>query len=181
MFPDTAKMFLSAIEDADYKEKKVDFWDDVYGIDMSAIKPSVLAEPIVDYVESQYIMTNEYCLFSMDLKTVQNQQTEFAAAYQLTATKNDYCHALVAWFEVEFNHGSKQIKLSTSPLRKSTHWKQTVFYLNDVLPMMSGEELKGTLAIRKNPQHKRDLDIKISYHFDGAKHSYHDYRYYKLK
>jgi hypothetical protein len=47
--------------------------------------------------------------------------------------------------------------------------------------MLIGEELKGTIAIRKNPQHNRDLDLKISYHYDGAKHSYHDYRYYKLK
>lgn len=181
MFPDKAKMFLSAIEDADYKERKVNFWDDVYGINMSVIKPTVLAEPIVDVVEHQTIMTNEFCLFTMDLKTIQTSQLEFSAAYTLRAVKNDYCHALVAWFDVEFNHGAKQIKLSTSPHRKSTHWKQTVFYLDDVLPMMTGEELKGTIAIRKNPQHKRHQDIKVSYHYDGAKHTYHDYRYYKLQ
>lgn len=148
---------------------------------MSVMKPLVLCEPIVDYVNSANIVTSEYCLFTMDLQTVKPEQLEFSAAYSLTAVRNDYLHALVSWFEVEFNHGQQPVKISTSPSRKTTHWKQTVFYLNDVLPANQGEELKGSIAVRRNPDHRRDIDIKISYHFDGQKHSYHDIRFYKLK
>ena len=181
MFPDRAKMYLLGIEDADYKEKKLEFWQDVYGIDMSVIRPTVISEPIVDVVEAQAVVTTECLLYDIDIKQVRAQDLEFAARYKLTATKTDYLHALVAYFEVEFNHGSKQIKLSTSPMKKYTHWKQTVFYFEGAIPIMCGEEISGSLALRKNPEHKRDIDIKISYHFSGSKTTFDEVRYYKLR
>ena len=51
MFPDKAQIYLTSIEDEKYKQKKVGFWDDVYGIDMSCMKNWVLKEPLVDVVE----------------------------------------------------------------------------------------------------------------------------------
>jgi protein arginine N-methyltransferase 1 len=38
MFPERATLYLSSIEDADYRQTKVDFWENVYGVDMSSIK-----------------------------------------------------------------------------------------------------------------------------------------------
>jgi hypothetical protein len=50
-------------------------------------------------------------------------------------------HGLVAWFTVDFSHAYKgnskespkkdksPIVLSTSPFKKATHWKHTLFYL----------------------------------------------------
>jgi type I protein arginine methyltransferase len=181
MFPDHAKMYVSGIEDADYKERKLDFWYDVYGIDMSIIRPTVISEPIVDVVEAPAVITTECLLYDIDLKKVRICDLEFAARYRITATKTDYLHALIAYFEVEFNHGHKQIKLSTNPAKKYTHWKQTVFYFEGEIPMMCGEEVWGSIAIRKNPDHKRDVDIKISYHFDGTKTRFNETRFYKLR
>lgn len=37
VFPDKAKMYIAAIEDESYKKKKVDFWKNVYGVDMSCM------------------------------------------------------------------------------------------------------------------------------------------------
>lgn len=42
MFPDKAIMFVSTIEDEIYREEKIGFWDDVYGIDMSVMKEKAL-------------------------------------------------------------------------------------------------------------------------------------------
>lgn len=39
LFPDRAVIFLATIEDEEYFDGKVNFWDDVYGVDMSCIKP----------------------------------------------------------------------------------------------------------------------------------------------
>jgi type I protein arginine methyltransferase len=181
MFPDKAKMFVSGIEDADYKERKLEFWSDVYGINMSIIKPTVMAEPIVDVVESNAVITTECLLYQIDIKTVRTQDLELAAKYSLTATKSDYLHAIIAYFEVEFNHGQKKFKISTNPAMKYTHWKQTVFYFEGAIPMNCGEEIHGSIALRKNPEHKRDVDIKISYHFNGQKTSFDEIRYYKLR
>ena len=42
MMPDHATLYLSAIEDQEYKEEKIDFWDNVYGFDYSCIKEIAL-------------------------------------------------------------------------------------------------------------------------------------------
>lgn len=52
IFPDKATMYIAAIEDGEYKEEKIGFWDNVYGFDMSHIKSMVLSEPLVDTVNS---------------------------------------------------------------------------------------------------------------------------------
>jgi protein arginine N-methyltransferase 1 len=42
LFPDKATMYVCAIEDADYREDKINFWNNVYGFDMSCIKVCVV-------------------------------------------------------------------------------------------------------------------------------------------
>jgi protein arginine N-methyltransferase 1 len=45
-------MYIAAIEDADYREEKISFWDNVYGFDMTPIKRLALHEPLVDTVDA---------------------------------------------------------------------------------------------------------------------------------
>ena len=75
----------------------------------------------------------------------------------------------VAYFDVEFSRCHKPISFSTSPHERGTHWKQTVFYLEDELVVCAGEVLKGTLDCKQNAKNPRDLDITITYSFNGKK------------
>lgn len=38
LFPDRATLFVIGIEDRQYKDEKINWWDDVYGFDMSPIR-----------------------------------------------------------------------------------------------------------------------------------------------
>jgi hypothetical protein len=73
----------------------------------------------------------------------------------------------VAWFDVGFNNLKNPVLLSTSPFKTSTHWKQVVFYLKDSLNVEEGDELSGSIAVRKSRSNFRELDIKISYYIDS--------------
>ena len=53
---------------------------------------------------------------------------------------------------------------------KNTHWKQTVFYLEDTLVVCEGETIEGTLTCAPNARNNRDLDIEIQYSFEGRQH-----------
>ena len=46
MFPDRATLYVTAIEDRQYKDDKINWWDDVYGFDMSCIRNVALQEPL---------------------------------------------------------------------------------------------------------------------------------------
>jgi len=77
IFPDTATLYLAAIEDQEYKEDKINctsyksilsniyflivtilVWDNVYGFDYSCIKDIALREPLVDTVELKAVVTD---------------------------------------------------------------------------------------------------------------------------
>jgi len=57
MFPDRASMYITAIEDRDYMDEKINWWDNVYGFDMSAIRNVAIDEPLVDVVEPRQLVT----------------------------------------------------------------------------------------------------------------------------
>lgn len=79
IFPDTATIFLAAIEDEEYKDEKINcecfpyplwflqaltstVWDNVYGFDFSCIKDIAMREPLVDTVELKTVVTNPHPL-----------------------------------------------------------------------------------------------------------------------
>jgi type I protein arginine methyltransferase len=91
IFPDTATIYLAAIEDEEYKDQKINckwvlctmtcllrvltstVWDNVYGFDYSCIKDIALREPLVDTVELKTVVTDPFAfkvgIFLNPLKT----------------------------------------------------------------------------------------------------------------
>ena len=61
------------------------------------------------------------------------------------------------------------VHLRTGPQHRPTHWKQTVFYLEDDITICQGEAISGTLQVTPNAKNPRDLDIAIDYAFNGAR------------
>lgn len=122
-----------------------------------------MSEPLVDTVDMKAVVTDPTAVISLDLYTVQSSNLSFAAPFTLNVRRNDFIHALIAWFDIEFTKCHKPIKFSTGPHTKYTHWKQTVFYLHDVLTVEEGEQISGVLENKPNAKNRRDLDINISY------------------
>ncbi|KAK9073764.1 hypothetical protein SSX86_006358 [Deinandra increscens subsp. villosa] len=56
VLPDNASLHLTAIEDSEYKEDKIEFWKNVYGFDMSCIRKQSMMEPLVDTVDQNQIV-----------------------------------------------------------------------------------------------------------------------------
>ncbi|KAI9673182.1 MAG: type I protein arginine N-methyltransferase Rmt1 [Caeruleum heppii] len=166
IFPDKATIFMAGIEDGEYKEEKIGFWDNVYGFDYTPLKLTALNEPLVDTVELQAVVTDPTPAISLDLYTVQISDLSFNVPFALDVRRNDFIHAIVAWFDIEFTACHKPIRFSTGPHTRYTHWKQTVFYLKDVLTVEEGERITGELAVRPSDKTKRDLDIKLLYELE---------------
>jgi len=181
LLPDRATLYLCAIEDADYKAEKIGFWKNVYGFDMSAIEQTAMEEPIVDIVEESAIVTSSCPILTLDLNTCTIKDLTFKGSFEISAEKNDYVHALVAYFDVEFSAGHTPVGFSTSPMTPSTHWKQTVFYLKDELVMHTGESVKGVIEVEPNTKNNRDLDIRLSYEMEGKISNCKNSQSYKLR
>ena len=126
IFPDKATMYLSAIEDGQYKEEKMDFWDNVYGFNMSCIKSIALKEPLVDTVDPKAVVTTACPFREIDLYTVKIEDLQFEVPFKIQALRDDYIHAFLAYFDITFAACHKPVRFSTGPHAKYTHWKQVI-------------------------------------------------------
>jgi protein arginine N-methyltransferase 1 len=62
-----------------------------------------------------------------------------------------------------------------------THWKQTLFYLDEPLIVNQGETIKGEFKVKRNDKNPRDLDIDIKVDFQGKEQTYSQDRPYRLR
>ncbi|KAI3790100.1 hypothetical protein L2E82_02914 [Cichorium intybus] len=169
VLPDNASLYLTAIEDAEYKEDKIEFWNNVYGFDMSCIRKQSIMEPLVDTVDQNQIVTNCQLLKTMDISKMTPGDASFTAPFKLVAERDDYIHALVAYFDVSFTVCHKLTGFSTGPRSRNTHWKQTVLYLEDVLTICQGESIIGNMNVTQNKKNPRDVDITLKYSLNGRR------------
>jgi len=193
MFPDKATLYICAIEDRQYKDDKINWWDDVYGFDMSAIRKVALTEPLVDVVDRNQVVTNNCLIKEIDIQTITKDQIPFESPFHLQIRRNDYVQvmagggemaevkALVTFFNMEFTHCHKRVGFSTAPEAPYTHWKQTVFYLEDYLTCTKGEEIYGVFRLKPNTRNVRDLDIEIDVDFQGELCQISEKNKYKMR
>lgn len=126
-------------------------WNNVYGFNMSCIRKQAIAEPLVDTVEQNQIVTNcqmlkvgtslltslsliivnidplghavhwellSYIICiswfqTMDISKMDSVDASFTAPFKLVAERDDYIHALVAYFDVSFTKCHKLMGFST--------------------------------------------------------------------
>ena len=183
--PDKITFTFCAIEDEDYKKKKILWWENVYGFDMSVLREQAIQEPLIDEVKPRQIVTNNPVIGVIDLYTVNS--LSFSFSFNLRGLQNDFVHGFLTYFTVYFFSHPERVKLpesfstlrfSTGPRAAETHWQQTLMYIKDVLLVSKGDKIIGHLWFSPKRSDGRKLEIKLSYEFHGtyghlkATHSY---------
>ena len=163
MFPSQAVMYIAAFEDFEYRQKKFDFWDNIYGLDFSPIKQWAIHEPIIDTVPQESILTSTSTIACFDLNTVESCALVVDSDFHLHTSSSGTLHAFAIWFSVIFEGGDKDVILTTSPYKESTHWCQSLFYLETPKKVRAGDTVRGHIEIRPNETNFRDQDFVISY------------------
>eukprot|EP00834_Sanchytrium_tribonematis_P007275 NODE_636_length_5161_cov_0.504544.p2 type:complete len:366 gc:universal NODE_636_length_5161_cov_0.504544:2446-3543(+) len=168
ILPDRCTMEIAMIEDAEYKDEKIDFWDDVYGFDYSCLKPIVLREPLVDTVNANAVSTKSCTMMDINLYTVTAEDLkDINLKFKIHATRNDMAHAFVVWFDTFFQL-DKEISFSTSPFAKYTHWKQSILYTKEPMALLKDDVIEGTIHIEPSKKSGRDLLISGKWDWQGA-------------
>ncbi|CAF1323482.1 unnamed protein product [Adineta steineri] len=167
IFPDRATMYMVGIEDRDYKEDKVEWWSTVYGYNMSCLKNYVMREPLIDTVDKRQICTDHFPLKTFDLKTMTVNDINVHSKFRLRALRDDYVHAFVTYFIVEFTACPQRTVINTAPGAGYTHWKQTVFYFPDYATIKQDEQLEGEFSCKVNLENTKKLDFEIDFQFNG--------------
>ena len=176
MFPDKASLYLCGIEAKQNKEEMIDWWDKVYGFDMSCIRKFALIEPFVEIVDPDKVVTNSFLIKEVDIQTCTKEEIPFNTPFHLQIKRDDTLHALVTFFNIEFTKCHHKVAFSTFPDAKPTHWKQTVFYLDKEVKCRKGDEVNGEFSMKPNTRNVRDLDFEIKVEFGGSVNETNTYR-----
>ena len=82
---------------------------------------------------------------------------------------------------IKFSFQLVNIVLKLGPFSKNTHWKQVIFYTEKDVYVEKGDVMKGSIAVRKGRTNFRELEIKISFHFEGPNAKFDNYQLFKLR
>ena len=182
ILPDSCSLYMTLLEDSEYRHNKLEYWQHVYGYRMSVIAQQALAEPLIDTANASQVLTAApHCrLLTVDVMTVKREQLDFSSAFSCLMQRNDYVHAYCLYFTVDFSLGKEKVHFSTAPTAPYTHWKSTILYLARPLTACKGETVRGQISIRRNAKNPRDLDLQVDTEFDGVHDSYHGTQQYRL-
>jgi len=168
IYPDKCNISLVALDDSDLYESKVKYWNDIHGYKMSAMKRCVIQEPLIAVVPPENVISKPFVLKEFDLMKVGVSDLDFEEEFDISITKDGNMSALVGYFDVAFEKNTENSqRFSTSPSDVPTHWKQTVFFLNDPVSVQKDDTVKGRLKCRKHKKDNRALDVTISILKDG--------------
>jgi len=95
--------------------------------------------------------------------------TEFTSDFVLEISRDGDLTAVVGWFDTYFEL-ENPVVFSTGPQSTPTHWKQTVFYLSEKLPIVKGQLIQGQIVCKRMRTDARAL--KVSLTLDGRTYRY---------
>ncbi|KAI9289583.1 S-adenosyl-L-methionine-dependent methyltransferase [Umbelopsis sp. AD052] len=179
--PSQTRILIAGLDDENVKNDRHCFWDDVYGFKMSAMKESIVNEAIVDFVSKEHIITDAVCVKDLPLQTISIPQLDFVSKFKLTASKQGTIYALVGWFDTWFTRDGHDVPLdqeggkpgvdtffTTGPHDEDTHWKQTIFVLDNPISVVQGTVIEGIFTCHKGIDNPRELDCEVQYSVDGS-------------
>ena len=80
---------------------------------MGSIKKIAQAEPQIDRVTDNLVMTRATNIKTIDLYTIRVKDLDFSNTYKLFAKRNDTVHAICVWFDIFFNAFDYKVKFTT--------------------------------------------------------------------
>ncbi|XP_069676938.1 protein arginine N-methyltransferase 3 isoform X2 [Periplaneta americana] len=161
LLPNRCSMSLVGLGDTARHAELIGFWSNVYGYRMTCLQHEVVQEATIEVVSQDKIITTPCLLTELDLRTCTQNDLEFSSDLNLEVTTDSSLTALVGYFDVFFDL-PHAVSFSTGPHVQPTHWKQTVFLVEEPLPVKKGDVLTGKLVCQRQRKDLRALSVSIS-------------------
>ncbi|CAD8181893.1 unnamed protein product [Paramecium pentaurelia] len=173
ILPDKGQLFLQSIEDGEYREQKLTFWDSVYGVNMKWMKRWVIHEPLLESIKQDQLNSDPVLIYEVDLMKCTLEDLSFSNSYQVKINRQDFVTGVIVWMKYSFTFTHLPINVIMGP-SKSPFWKPIILYFNEEIPASKDDKLKGSLAMKFISEDL--IDIKLSVHTK----QYHQIQYFRL-
>ncbi|TKY69044.1 arginine N-methyltransferase 6 [Spatholobus suberectus] len=108
ILPSSATLYMAPVTHTDRYSDSVDFWRNVYGIDMSAMvslaKQCAFEEPSVETITGENVLTWPHVVKYIDSYSVTTHELESVTTkFKFNSMMRAPLHGFAFWFDVEFN------------------------------------------------------------------------------
>ncbi|KAJ0682991.1 putative methyltransferase [Helianthus annuus] len=188
ILPSHAVLYMAPVTHPDRYAESIDFWRNVYGVDMSPLLPlakqCAFEEPCVETINGENVLTWPHEVKNVDCYTITIKELESVTTrFKLQSMMKAPLHGFAFWFDVEFNgpaktnpsssHPRKRARpddalvLSTAPGDPYTHWQQTLVYFDDPVEVEKDQVIDGSATLTQCKENNRFMDIHLEYASGG--------------
>ncbi|KAK9463269.1 S-adenosyl-L-methionine-dependent methyltransferase [Lipomyces oligophaga] len=191
MVPSECRMLVAGLRDPEFVNDKINYWNDVYGFKMTAMKPRIFDEVVIEsFPPSSIVHSDPFVFKVLPLHSVSVSDLEFESPIRIllppaNSEFDGFLDGLVIYFDTYFTRsrdetvpeaaraesyrpGNGSLGFTTGPWGKSTHWRSGALMFNRPLEIEPGvTSLSGTLSYTKNIKNNREYIVKIS--LEGGK------------
>ncbi|XP_062862435.1 protein arginine N-methyltransferase 2 [Trichomycterus rosablanca] len=172
MWPSSASLSLVPCQALTDYGQKMEFWENLYDLDFSCLQP-VAREEFFSKPKFSHQLEPDDCLstpcevISLDMHTVRVSDLEkLRGDFSFSVERSGTLHGFTAWFSTFFNsleEGGATLELNTGPYSEPTHWKQTLFMLDEPIGVEEGDRVDGAIILKRNPIWRRHMSIIIEW------------------
>ncbi|KAJ7101532.1 S-adenosyl-L-methionine-dependent methyltransferase [Mycena belliarum] len=116
MAPSQCKMMLALCDASEVVKDRVDFWDDVYGFDLSTMSHEIYDEAIVDVLGPDTLLSAPYPVKDLHLGVITPRQLDFVSSFKLvtTAERRTKVNSFILYFDTFFTVHGKPVPDGTA-------------------------------------------------------------------
>ncbi|KAK9373611.1 S-adenosyl-L-methionine-dependent methyltransferase [Lipomyces chichibuensis] len=186
MVPSEVRLLVAGLRDSEFINDKVNFWNDIYGFKMSAMKPRIYDDVLIEnFKPSSIVHAEPYTFRILPLHDVTVSDLEFTSPIRVPIPNqpdsfDGIVDGLVIYFDNYFTRshdevipedaraetfrpGNGSLGFTTGPWGpKYTHWRSGALLFNKPLQVPAGiEELTGAITYQKRKANPRELIIGL--------------------
>ncbi|KAL6844185.1 hypothetical protein ACP4OV_025858 [Aristida adscensionis] len=181
ILPSHATLFMAPVTNPERYEGSVDFWCDVYGINMSALVPlakkltseepsietiggeNVISWPsVVKHIDCYTFTTEEFKSITSKYKVSSMMLVvEFNGPAEVSHNGPSSLNSLDIVQKKRRRGSDDAVLLSTAPEDEPTHWQQTILYFPDPIEVKQDQIIEGSVTVTQSEENPRFLNIHL--------------------
>ncbi|KAL3635858.1 putative protein arginine N-methyltransferase 6 [Castilleja foliolosa] len=120
ILPSYATLYMAPVTHSDRYSESIDFWRNVYGIDMSVMMPlakqCAFEEPSVETISGENVLTWPHVVKHVDCSTITIDQLESVSTkFKFQSMMRAPFHGFAFWFDVEFGVSKTHTSSNKAP------------------------------------------------------------------
>lgn len=172
MLPSRARLYSAACRLGSFYSEQVNFWNELYGLDLSPVGQAVLdskrCKPEVSIVKAEDLLSDPVLVADFDLAwlgTDEIEQVDSRSFTSIICNEPAAYQGVCLWFDCSFDWPdripSTPVTLSTSPSAPATHWQQTIIVLPSSIDVEEGDLIGWQLTLKRSLEHRRRYQIEL--------------------